>query len=222
MFASYFIVASMILDTMDGRVARLTNSYSKFGEQLDSLADLVAFGVAPAILAYQWTISEIKELGWAIIFFYVACTALRLARFNSMLGVQDSRYFCGLPSPAGAANIVTLFWFIAYIESNNYLYFIYSKDLLVTYIVAFFVALTGVLMVSNIPFSSMKKLKIKRVSTQTIAIISLLFLILLIQNHRLFLFALVYSYSIFSILAYLYKMLKKQKKDNPPIINEKK
>jgi hypothetical protein len=93
----------MVLDGMDGRVARMTRTQSTFGEQLDSLADMVSFGVAPALVMYEWLLKDIGRIGWSAAFVYCACAALRLARFNSNLGVVDKRFFQGLPSPAAAA-----------------------------------------------------------------------------------------------------------------------
>ncbi len=104
------IFAAVVLDGMDGRVARLTNTQSAFGEQFDSLSDMTSFGVAPALVMYEWILSDIGRWGWAAAFVYCAGAALRLARFNANLGVVDKRFFQGLPSPASAALVAGFVW----------------------------------------------------------------------------------------------------------------
>lgn len=116
--AAIAVVVAGFLDGMDGRVARMTNTQSDFGEQYDSLADLISFGLAPALLAFNWSLSSLSEistlagkLGWLAAFLFVACAALRLARFNTQVGVADKRYFQGLASPAAAGTLVFTIWF---------------------------------------------------------------------------------------------------------------
>ena len=99
-----------VLDSLDGRVARMTNSQSAFGEQMDSLSDMVAFGAAPALIVYQWALQDLGRLGWIPAFVYIAGAALRLARFNVNIGVVDKRFFQGLPSPAAAAIVMSFIW----------------------------------------------------------------------------------------------------------------
>ena len=106
--ASISIFIAMIFDTLDGRVARLTGSSSEFGAEYDSLADMVSFGVAPALLVYLWSLSSLDRLGWLASFIYVACTALRLARFNTKQVTSDKQYFQGLPCPAAAAVLTSM------------------------------------------------------------------------------------------------------------------
>lgn len=105
--AAIAIVIAGFLDSLDGRVARLTNTQSEFGVQYDSLSDLVAFGVAPAVLMFSWVLSDLGKLGWSIAFLYMACAALRLARFNT---APDTKVFFGLASPAAAGTLATLCW----------------------------------------------------------------------------------------------------------------
>ncbi len=107
-FAAYLIIAAGVLDALDGRIARLTHSTSEFGEEYDSLADLVSFGVAPAVLAYSWGLSDFHRLGWMASFLFVVCGSMRLARFNIQTHVVDKRYFVGLPIPAAAAVVATI------------------------------------------------------------------------------------------------------------------
>jgi CDP-diacylglycerol--serine O-phosphatidyltransferase len=116
--AAIGIIVAGILDGLDGRVARLTNTQSDFGEQYDSLADLISFGLAPALLAFNWSLSSLSEisttagkLGWLASFLFVACAALRLARFNTQVGVAEKHYFQGLASPAAAGTLVFTIWF---------------------------------------------------------------------------------------------------------------
>ncbi len=108
--AALAIFVSMLLDGCDGRVARLTHTQSAFGEQFDSLADMCAFGMAPAMVVYQWTLHDLGRLGWAAAFVYCAGAALRLARFNTNIGVVDKSFFQGLPSPAAAALVAGFVW----------------------------------------------------------------------------------------------------------------
>jgi CDP-diacylglycerol--serine O-phosphatidyltransferase len=104
------IFVAAVLDSLDGRVARMTNSQSAFGEQMDSLSDMVAFGAAPALIVYQWALQDLGRLGWIPAFVYIAGAALRLARFNVNIGVVDKRFFQGLPSPAAAAIVMSFIW----------------------------------------------------------------------------------------------------------------
>jgi len=108
--ATVGIFSAMVLDSLDGRVARMTNTQSAFGEQMDSLSDMVSFGAAPALIAYVWTLKELGRWGWIAAFVYCACAALRLARFNVNTAVVDKRYFQGLPSPAAAALVMGFVW----------------------------------------------------------------------------------------------------------------
>ncbi len=145
--ASIAIFVAMVLDGLDGRVARMTNTSSAFGAEYDSLSDMVSFGVAPALVSFSWVLSSAGKFGWFAAFIYVAGAALRLARFNTQIGSVDKRYFIGLPSPAAAAAVAGLVW--ASVEF----------DLDVTgyaYLIAVYVALVGVLMVSNVLYYSFK------------------------------------------------------------------
>lgn len=104
------IFIAMVLDSLDGRVARMTNTQSAFGAEYDSLSDMVSFGVAPALVVYEWALKDMGRIGWIAAFVYCAGAALRLARFNTTLEVTDKRYFQGLPSPAAAALVAGLVW----------------------------------------------------------------------------------------------------------------
>ncbi len=153
--ACIVIFIAMLLDGLDGRVARMTNTQSKFGEQFDSLADMVTFGVAPAMIAYSWALHDLGKVGWMVAFIYSACGALRLARFNAQIEVTDSRYFTGLASPAAAAVVVGLVWSLSD-------YGVDGKDTIwVSVIAAIVVASAGVLMFSNVRYYSFKKFDLK-------------------------------------------------------------
>jgi len=147
--AAIAIFAALILDGIDGRVARLTHTQSDFGAEYDSLSDMVAFGVAPALVAYQWALSGLGKIGWFAAFVYTAAAALRLARFNTQIGVADKRYFQGLPSPSAAAIVASMVWIGA------------TLDILgasVSWAAAIVTAAAGLLMVSNFRFHSFKDL----------------------------------------------------------------
>ncbi len=146
------IFIAMILDGLDGRVARLTNTQSAFGAEYDSLSDLVAFGVAPAVLLYAWNLSLLGKVGWVAAFVFTACAALRLARFNTQVETADKNYFTGLPSPSAAA-VITAFVWMSY---DNQISHTFLPILSVVLIV-----LIAVLMVSNVKYHSFKQLDLK-------------------------------------------------------------
>ncbi len=149
--AALAIFAAMILDGFDGRIARMTNTQTDFGAEFDSLSDMVAFGVAPALVAYQWALTDLGKLGWLAAFVYTAGAALRLARFNTQIGIADKRYFQGLPSPSAAAIIAGSVW----IGVDNG---IAGGD--VGLLIALFTAGAGLLMVSNFRYHSFKMLEL--------------------------------------------------------------
>ncbi|MBI4692637.1 MAG: CDP-diacylglycerol--serine O-phosphatidyltransferase [Gammaproteobacteria bacterium] len=148
--AAVAVFVAMVLDGMDGRIARLTNTQSDFGKEYDSLADMVSFGVAPAIVAYEWVFYEIGKIGWLAAFIYVSAAALRLARFNAQAATTDKKYFKGLPSPASAAVVAGFIWFCASYELRNHA-LIVALTVLITVACA-------LLMVSNIRYYSFKDL----------------------------------------------------------------
>jgi len=108
--AAIAIFIAMIMDGLDGRIARMTNTQSDFGAEYDSLADMVSFGLAPALVIFLWALLDMGKFGWMVAFVYAACGALRLARFNTQIGIEDKRYFQGLPSPAAAACLAGWVW----------------------------------------------------------------------------------------------------------------
>jgi len=151
--AAISIMVAMLWDTLDGRVARVTNTQSAFGGEYDSLSDLVSFGVAPALLVYLWSLSDLGRIGWLAAFIYLACAALRLARFNTQVGAADKRYFQGLPSPASAGVIASMIW----LKFWNFEYFDIGVVSLSYYIGVTITILCGLLMVSNVRYFSFKE-----------------------------------------------------------------
>ncbi len=150
--AAIAIFVAMILDGLDGRVARLTNTQSDFGAQYDSLADLASFGIAPALVVYQWALFELGKLGWLAAFIYTASAALRLARFNTQVGNADKNYFQGLASPSAAAIISGMVW----VGET------YGLDGRIVGIAVLLITVcTGLLMVSNIRYHSFKSFDLK-------------------------------------------------------------
>lgn len=170
--AAMATITAMILDGLDGRVARLTNTSSQFGAEYDSLADMVSFGVAPALVIYQWSLISLQESGlgqlaWIAAFIYVACAALRLARFNVQVGVADKRFFQGLASPASAAIVVGMVW-----VGNDM--GIAGED--VNYLALVVTVVAGLLMVSNFAYYSFKDLGgNKRISFMALLVVVLIF-----------------------------------------------
>ncbi|SCZ62937.1 CDP-diacylglycerol--serine O-phosphatidyltransferase [Thiohalomonas denitrificans] len=150
--AAVAIFVAMVLDGLDGRVARMTNTQSEFGAQYDSLADLISFGLAPALVMYEWSLAGLGKLGWLAAFIYTAGAALRLARFNVQLAVADKRYFTGLASPASAGVLTGMVWvFQDYgIEGEQLAW----ATLAVT-------VACGILMVSNVRYYSFKDLDVR-------------------------------------------------------------
>ena len=152
-YSAIAIFVAMIFDGLDGRVARLTHTQSEFGAEYDSLSDMVSFGVAPSLVAYEWALKGMGKLGWIAAFIYCAGAALRLARFNTNIDVVDKRYFQGLPSPAAAALVAGLVWIMI---SNH----IDGED--VRWVAFAITAFAGITMVSNVPFWSGKDINLRR------------------------------------------------------------
>ena len=181
--AAISIMVAMLWDALDGRVARLTNTQSDFGAQYDSLADLVSFGVAPALLVYEWSLSDLGRIGWLAAFIFLACAALRLARFNTQVGISDKRYFQGLPSPAAAGVIASMIW----LKFWKFEYFDFGIVSLSYYIGVGITIVCALLMVSNVRYYSFKELDSKKASFRFLLAIVLSFIVLL-SKPNIFLF----------------------------------
>lgn len=185
--AAAAIFVAMILDGLDGRVARLTNTESDFGVQYDSLSDMVAFGLAPSLVMYEWSLNSIGNLGWIAAFLYAAAAGLRLARFNTQAATMDRGYFQGLASPSAAALVAGLVWVGA---SND----IEGADL----VLASFplTVLAGILMVSNVRYLSFKTLDLRgRVPFVTVIAVMLVFVFVALDP-PIVLFALALLYAV--------------------------
>ncbi len=161
---------AMVLDSLDGRVARLTNTQSAFGEQFDSLSDMVSFGAAPALIMYEWSLRGLGKWGWIAAFIYCAGAALRLARFNANIGVVDKRYFQGLPSPAAAALVVGLVWVVTDLRETRWISHAPADFAWLAWVFTIYAGLT---MVSNAPFYSFKDINLRR-SVPFIAVLGLM------------------------------------------------
>src|SRR5512144_2832908 len=147
------IFVAMVLDSLDGRVARLTKTQSAFGAEFDSLADMVSFGAAPALVMYEWVLRDLGKLGWVAAFLYCAGAALRLARFNTMLDVADKRWFTGIPSPAAAALVAGFVWIMDDYDIDPQS---------VRWWALFVTVFAGITMVTNLKFYSFKAINLKR------------------------------------------------------------
>jgi CDP-diacylglycerol---serine O-phosphatidyltransferase len=152
--AAIAIFVAMVLDGLDGRIARLTHTQSEFGAQYDSLSDMVSFGAAPALVMYVWALKDLGKLGWIAAFVYCAGAALRLARFNTNIDVIDKRYFQGLPSPMAAALLAGLVWVFDDLGID--------RELWLNVIAWIFTMFAGITMVTNVPFYSFKEFNVKR------------------------------------------------------------
>ena len=171
--AAVGVFCAMVLDSLDGRVARMTNTQSAFGEQMDSLADMVSFGAAPALIAYEWSLRGLGRWGWIAAFVYCACAALRLARFNVNTAVVDKRYFQGLPSPAAAALVTGFLWLMTEtdVPPESMAWPMFTLCLF-----------SGLTMVTTVPFYSFKDVQMKK-SVPFAAIVLIALIIAVINIH---------------------------------------
>ncbi|HEY0872974.1 MAG TPA: CDP-diacylglycerol--serine O-phosphatidyltransferase [Vicinamibacterales bacterium] len=192
--AALLIGIAMILDTLDGFFARLTNSSSAFGVQLDSLADVVSFGMAPAILAFTWGLWPLQRLGWAVGFIYVTAAAMRLARFNiQATSPSDKRYFAGMPSPAAAGVIAST----VYLFPSGLLEWRQALPALAMVLVP------ALLMVSTIRFRSVKAIDVGWRRSYLALFVGAIILALVATHPRLALVVMAYSYVVFAVLSWL-------------------
>lgn len=177
------IFFALVFDGLDGRIARLTNTASKFGAEYDSLSDMVSFGVAPALVMFSWALGDLGKFGWSAAFIYVACAALRLARFNTQTDTSDGHYFTGLASPAAACIIASTVWVC---HDLGWVGQALPEEVAV--LVAILTAVIGLLMVANIPYYSFKTLDLHgRVPFAVILIIVLIFGLVTVDPPSVFL-----------------------------------
>ncbi len=198
--AAIAIFAAMILDGLDGRVARLTNTTSAFGLQYDSLADMVSFGVAPAIVALNWGLLSLDKLAWAASFAYVACAALRLARFNTQTECIDKRFFIGLASPAAAAVIAAVVWLWHDVEM--------SSPLAVAMAVG--MVFLGLMMVSNFKYNSFKGVDFKGRVPFIVMLVVIFAFVIIASNPPAMLLIIVLSYSLSGPVMWLASLLRRK------------
>lgn len=194
--AAVAIFISMVFDGLDGRVARMTRTQSAFGAEYDSLADMVSFGIAPALVSFTWALAPLGKVGWIAAFIYAVGAALRLARFNTMVGIEEKRYFTGLPSPAAAAIVAGVIW----VANDKGI----SSDSLAS-IMALLVPIVGLLMVSNVKYRSFKDLNLKGRVSFVVLLISVFSLVLVALEPALVLMTLFCAYGLWGVLGLVSK-----------------
>ena len=211
--AAWAILVASIFDVLDGWVARMTHTATRFGIEIDSLSDAISFGVAPGVLVYSWSLQSFGKIGWLAAFFLVACAALRLARFNVQMGSEEKKHFTGLPSPAAALMIATTV--LAYqevIDMLNAMQFAWLADMIsLDYWVLALTFIVAGLMVSNITYHSVKEanLKERRPFGLLVCIVALLGVV--DYHPALVLFLISLAYVVLGIGEALFKLLKSRK-----------
>jgi CDP-diacylglycerol--serine O-phosphatidyltransferase len=186
--AAVAIYIAMVLDGLDGRIARLTRTQSEFGAQYDSLSDMVSFGAAPALVIYEWALKGLGKLGWVAAFVYCAGAALRLARFNTNIEVVDKRWFQGLPSPAAAALVAGLIWVLSDLGLGGETWLMW-----LAWVVTMF---AGITMVTNVPFYSFKDINLKKSVPFWAALAIVAAMTVIATKPALMLFLLVVAYAV--------------------------
>jgi CDP-diacylglycerol---serine O-phosphatidyltransferase len=192
--AAVAIFIAMVLDSLDGRVARLTRTQSAFGAEYDSLTDMVSFGAAPALIMYEWALRDMGRVGWIAAFVYCAGAALRLARFNTQLSVADKRWFQGLPSPAAAAVVAGMIWVF-----NDYQ--VRGGD--VKWFAAAVTIYAGITMVSNVKFYSGKDINLRRAMPFSLAIVFVIALLLISIEPPMVLWGVMLAYGVSGYVMWL-------------------
>jgi CDP-diacylglycerol--serine O-phosphatidyltransferase len=204
--ASIAIFVAMVLDSLDGRVARLTKTQSAFGAEFDSLSDMVSFGAAPALVMYEWVLRDMGKLGWVAAFLYCACAALRLARFNTMLDVADKRWFTGIPSPAAAALVGGFIWIV-----DDYALDPES----IRWYALFITVFAGLTMVSNLKYWSFKSINLKKSVPFVAIFLIVLALALLSYQPAIVLFAGFVAYAISGYVVSGWQRLRRPRTGEP-------
>lgn len=198
---SIFVAA--VLDSLDGRVARMTNAQSAFGEQMDSLSDMVSFGAAPALIVYMWALKDMGKLGWIPAFVYISGAALRLARFNVNIGVVDKRFFQGLPSPAAAALVIGMIWVAedwGLRGGERPVWLAWGAFGMTLY--------AGLTMVTNAPFYSFKVVGARQTVPFAVIVAIAVAMALISQNPPLALFGLFCLYGLSGYAVYAWRRMK--------------
>jgi len=203
--AAIAIFVAMVLDSLDGRVARMTNTQSAFGEQYDSLSDMLSFGAAPALIMYEWALRPLGKWGWLAAFIYVAGAALRLARFNANLGVVDKRFFQGLPSPAAAALIAGLVWIATDLRATRWITATGHDLAWPAFVLTVY---AGITMVSSAPFYSFKDINLRR-SVPFVFVIGIVLLFVLVSSDPpVVLFSLFLAYGVSGYVIWFWRWRK--------------
>jgi len=211
--AAVAVFVSMVLDGLDGRVARLTNTQSAFGEQYDSLSDMVAFGVAPAVIVYEWALRGLGKWGWIAAFIYVAGAALRLARFNTNIGVVDRRFFQGLPSPASAALVAGLIWVATDLRETRWITATGADLAWLAWVITVY---AGITMVSNAPFYSFKTFNVRK-SVPFMFVLALVLIFALVSSDPpLVLFTLFLVYGVSGYVLWIWRWHHRDRSASPP------
>jgi len=206
--AAMGIFAAMVFDGLDGRVARLTRTQSAFGAEYDSLADMVAFGAAPALVLYEWELKGIGKLGWLAAFVYCGCAALRLARFNTNMGHVDKRFFQGLPSPAAAGLVAGFVWAMEAYEIRGLPWLAWLLALI-----------AGFTMVSNVPFYSGKEINLRKAVPFSVVVLIAFSVVVVVQaadNLPELLFAVFLLYALSGYVMWISKFSKRREKAAVP------
>lgn len=197
--AAVGVFCAMVLDSLDGRVARMTNTQSAFGEQMDSLSDMVSFGAAPALISYVWALKDLGRWGWFAAFVYCACAALRLARFNVNTAVVDKRYFQGLPSPAAAALVAGFIWICTDLGVRG------SEVTWLMFAVALY---SGLTMVTNVPFYSFKDIGMKRSVPFVVIVLIALGIAIINLDPPTVMFGIFVAYGLSGYVVYIWRKFK--------------
>ena len=195
--AAIAVFVAIVLDGIDGRVARMTRTQSEFGAEYDSLSDMVCFGAAPALIMYEWALQGLGRVGWIVAFVYCAGAALRLARFNTNIDVVDKRYFQGLPSPAAAALVVGFIW-----VSDD---FQLARVETVRWLAALLTFYAGVTMVTNVPFYSFKDFNLRRSVPFWAILVVVSAVVMISANPPLVLFGLFVAYGFSGYALWIWK-----------------
>jgi CDP-diacylglycerol--serine O-phosphatidyltransferase len=213
--AAWFILVAAIFDALDGKVARLTNTSSKFGVELDSLADVVSFGVAPGVLLYLWALRPFGKLGWLAAFLYVICGALRLARFNVQVTTVESRRFVGMPIPAAACIVATCILLFYELGGTGTIKMV--SMLMLVFVLAF-------LMICNVKYFSLKDPELFKRQPFMLLVLAIIMLIVIVARPEIMLFLIGILYMVSGPVAYLYNLRKErrnQKQLDTAEINDK-
>jgi len=206
--AAIAVLVSVVFDGLDGRVARLTNTTSKFGAEYDSLADVISFGIAPALLAYSWSLSIYGKWGWIIAFLFVLCGALRLARFNIQIGIVESKVFNGLPIPAAASVIASTVIFFDYVGAEGKFHNVF---------IMIFVIIISLLMVSSVKYYSFKDMSLLARKPFTIFFWSTILLIIIVVEPEIMFFVIFLGYAISGPVWWVLKVFTKNKTEGKTI-----